>query len=351
MPRGAPTARPRPILALDGRCRPRYLSVGLLEGDAALPNRRHLLSQTNSAVGPCASQFTTDQVRRPPFAADWHSFSGAGSHHLSGGSSASDLESTAPFKLFAGGTCEESRTGQASAGGLVIDCSKQSRVKCQIGPNGAASVDNNGNENGGFPRTDFAGCQNVGDGACFGKLESFAALISHDIAQRFCRISDGLVGARTSANATGDIRKTNPPNFARTIENSNVVSHNGPDRQRRLSRNTACSPNKFQNHHGAWSRSGRPHALRASARSILTPTVMHRSRKSLMVQKWMLGVSYQVCGRLSVCGMRPPNVSKRRMRQWPKLGNDTTAWRPIRSMCSSTARGWRVACRVCDSTT
>ena len=34
---------------------------------------------------------------------------------------------------------------------------------------------------------------------------------------------------------------------------------------RRLSRNTACSPNRFQNHHGALSRNGRPQASSASA--------------------------------------------------------------------------------------
>src|SRR5450830_985849 len=37
--------------------------------------------------------------------------------------------------------------------------------------------------------------------------------------------------------------------------------------------------------------------------------------------------------------------------QWPKFGNDTTARRPMRSMCSSTTRGWRVACSVCDRIT
>ena len=55
--------------------------------------------------------------------------------------------------------------------------------------------------------------------------------------------------------------------------------------QRRLSRNTACSPNRFQNHHGALKRSGRPHAFSAKARSILAPATSQRSRKSLIVQK------------------------------------------------------------------
>src|SRR5205085_855803 len=50
-------------------------------------------------------------------------------------------------------------------------------------------------------------------------------------------------------------------------------------------------------------------------------------------------------------GMRPPRPTCRRMRQWPKLGNDTTAWRPMRSMCSSTTRGCRVACSVCERIT
>ena len=53
---------------------------------------------------------------------------------------------------------------------------------------------------------------------------------------------------------------------------------------RRLSRNTACWPNRFQNHHGAFSRSGVPHALSATARSIFTPTVLQSERKSLIVQ-------------------------------------------------------------------
>ena len=64
-----------------------------------------------------------------------------------------------------------------------------------------------------------------------------------------------------------------------------------------------------------------------------------------MVQKWMFGESHHAYGRLSVCGMWPPSATCRRMRQWPKFGNDTMACRPMRSMCSSTTRGWRVACK------
>ena len=40
---------------------------------------------------------------------------------------------------------------------------------------------------------------------------------------------------------------------------------------RRLSKNTACSPNRFQNHHGIFSRMRRPQALSATASSILAP--------------------------------------------------------------------------------
>ena len=63
-------------------------------------------------------------------------------------------------------------------------------------------------------------------------------------------------------------------------------------RYRRLSRNTACSPNRFQNHHGALSRSGEPQALSATALSIRAPATKQSCRKSLIVQKWMFGESH-----------------------------------------------------------
>jgi hypothetical protein len=62
----------------------------------------------------------------------------------------------------------------------------------------------------------------------------------------------------------------------------------------RLSRNTPCSPNKFQNHHGALSRSGVPQAFSATAFSIFTPIALQSWTKSLIVQWWILGVSYQL---------------------------------------------------------
>ena len=53
---------------------------------------------------------------------------------------------------------------------------------------------------------------------------------------------------------------------------------------RRLRKKTACSPNKFQNHHGMFSRSGLPQALKATDFSIRAPMSRHRPRKSLIVQ-------------------------------------------------------------------
>src|ERR1700730_17482302 len=62
------------------------------------------------------------------------------------------------------------------------------------------------------------------------------------------------------------------------------VSGERPPYRRRLSRNTACSPSRFQNHHGALNRSARPQALSATAFSILAPATWQSRRKSLIVQ-------------------------------------------------------------------
>src|SRR5579884_2190408 len=62
----------------------------------------------------------------------------------------------------------------------------------------------------------------------------------------------------------------------------------------RLSRKTACSPKRFQNHQGALKRSGAPHAFSATAFSIRAPMAVQSWRKSLIVQWWMFGVSYQL---------------------------------------------------------
>ena len=46
-----------------------------------------------------------------------------------------------------------------------------------------------------------------------------------------------------------------------------------------------------------------------------------------------------------------PNFGHWRIRQCPKFGKETMARRPIRSICSSTRRGLRVAWMVCDRMT
>ena len=82
-------------------------------------------------------------------------------------------------------------------------------------------------------------------------------------------------------------------NFRATRQLHHVAVSRQRNHPRRLSKNTACSPNKFQNHHGIFSRILRPQALSATASSILAPATSHNRRKSLMLQKWMFGVSYQ----------------------------------------------------------
>src|SRR5260370_601590 len=86
MPRGAPTARPRPILALDRRRWPSDLSVGLPEGDAALSNRRHLLSQGLSLLDH--SRRIKSDIDEPGFPSQ-------------PGQKPRDPESTPPFQPFA----------------------------------------------------------------------------------------------------------------------------------------------------------------------------------------------------------------------------------------------------------
>ena len=70
-----------------------------------------------------------------------------------------------------------------------------------------------------------------------------------------------------------------------------------------------------------------------------------------MVQWWMLGVSHHASGMISVIGIRPRKASSERTRQCPKFGNEMITCRPMRSRCSSTIRGLRVAWMVWDSTT
>ena len=70
-----------------------------------------------------------------------------------------------------------------------------------------------------------------------------------------------------------------------------------------------------------------------------------------MVQGWMFGVSYQGRFQVSVSGIRPLTSSFQRSSQFPKLGKETTARLPMRSICASTSRGFSTAWKVRDSTT
>jgi len=56
-------------------------------------------------------------------------------------------------------------------------------------------------------------------------------------------------------------------------------------------------------------------AAARSAAAIRAPAARQSSRKSLMLQKWMFGVSHHAYGRLSVRGMWPPKNSCNRIFQ------------------------------------
>lgn len=62
----------------------------------------------------------------------------------------------------------------------------------------------------------------------------------------------------------------------------------------RDSRNTACSPSRFQTAQGRLKRTGVPLPLRAAAWSMRAPISSTSATKSRMVQKWIFGVSCQL---------------------------------------------------------
>ena len=62
--------------------------------------------------------------------------------------------------------------------------------------------------------------------------------------------------------------------------------------QSRRSMNTACSPNRLASSGGMWI--GRLLRFSTMARSTRTPMSRHSARKSSMLQRWMLGVSYHL---------------------------------------------------------
>ena len=65
-----------------------------------------------------------------------------------------------------------------------------------------------------------------------------------------------------------------------------------PAGQSRRSMNTACSPTRLASSGGIWM--GRLLLSSTMARSMRTPMSRQRARKSSMLQRWMLGVSYHL---------------------------------------------------------
>ena len=82
----------------------------------------------------------------------------------------------------------------------------------------------------------------------------------------------------------------------------------------------------------------------AAARSMRTPMSRHSARKSSMLQRWMLGVSYQLTGSDGGAGMRPPNTSAQRTCQCAEVGerHDRRACRPA-ACCSQHLRAARAS--------
>ena len=78
-----------------------------------------------------------------------------------------------------------------------------------------------------------------------------------------------------------------------------------------------------------------------------------QSMKSVMEQRWMFGVLYQVLGREAVTGIRPPMENARRTDQWAKLGKETMEVCATRSMSVSVSMGlrsvWSVFSRMAKS--
>ena len=81
-------------------------------------------------------------------------------------------------------------------------------------------------------------------------------------------------------------------------------------------------------------------------RSMVMASSAHSAVKSLIVQRWMLGVSYQGVSLRWALGMRPVDNSRQRRRQKPKLWNETIERRPTRVISVRTCLGLWVACRV-----
>ena len=95
---------------------------------------------------------------------------------------------------------------------------------------------------------------------------------------------------------------------------------------------------------------GRPALPRVNTmpRSMRIPISSHSSTKSRIVQRWMLGVSYQAsgqCRRSPACGRA--RAGCQRTRQWPKFGKrHDRAPADAQQLAAARSRGSRVACRV-----
>ena len=80
----------------------------------------------------------------------------------------------------------------------------------------------------------------------------------------------------------------------------------------RVSRNTPCSPNKFQTHHGTPSRSGRPSEVERFRALHLDVDRVAELDEILDGAEMDVGRVVPGCRRISVRGMRPPISSDSR---------------------------------------
>src|SRR5215472_2197419 len=119
----------------------------------------------------------------------------------------------------------------------------------------------------------------------------------------------------------------------------------------RFSMKRPCSASRLARLPRGSREKGRPARSSVTLFSMAMPSSPVSITKSRTVHRWMFGVSYQLWFSRCVTGIRPVMRMWSRIRQWPKFGNDTMARRPMRTRCSMTRRGLRVACSVWLSTT
>ena len=108
-------------------------------------------------------------------------------------------------------------------------------------------------------------------------------------------------------------------------------------RRQRWSRNTACWPKRFQNHSGALKHDAR--AVAPQRDRLLDPGVDLVAEADEIADRAEVDVGRVVPGIGQVARHRHAAASGRestRTRQWPKLGKETIAFWPMRSICSTT---------------